>query len=87
MLVSVEISYYPLQEEFIPPILVFVSRLKTYPEMKVVSNRMSTQVFGEFSVIMKILTKEIEQAFEIPNSVFIIKIINSDQQIHLNTNE
>lgn len=87
MFVSVEITYYPLKEEFIPPILGFVNQLKTYPEMKVVSNGMSTQVFGEFSVIMRILTKEIERAFEIPNSVFVLKIINSDQQIHPSTNE
>lgn len=75
---SVEISYYPLRAEFVTPILEFIKRLRTYPEIETVTNGMSTQIFGEYSTVMKSLTKEIENAFELPHSVFILKIVNAD---------
>ncbi len=87
MNISIEISYYPLHEEYIPPILGFIHRLKTYSKLRIESNGISTQVFGEYAEVMSALTKEIEKSFEIPSSVFVLKIINSDLQIHLPTNE
>ena len=60
---SVDISYYPLKEEFIPPIKDFISRLNNYKAIRVKTNGMSTQVFGEYRQIMEILTSEIEKSF------------------------
>jgi len=80
MNVSVDISYYPLKEEFIPPIKIFISRVNQYPDIDVVTNGMSTQVFGSFDLVMKALTTEIKKSFEIPHSVFILKIVNADVQ-------
>lgn len=80
MKVSIDISYYPLRPEFVSPILDFINRLKQYDTIKAEKNGMSTQVFGEYFEVMKILTKEIHQSFEIPHSVFILKIINADLQ-------
>ncbi len=82
MRVSIDISYYPLKDEFIPPILDFIHRLNQYPNIVVQTNGMSTQVFGEYFEVMEILTKEIHQSFELPHSVFILKIINADLQKH-----
>lgn len=84
MKTSIEISYYPLQEEFIPSILDFINRLKLYSSIKVTSTSMSTQVFGEYDNLMSIVTKEIKKSMDIPYSVFILKIINSDLQVHPN---
>jgi uncharacterized protein YqgV (UPF0045/DUF77 family) len=84
MQTSIEISYYPMQEEFIPSILEFVHRLKSYSNIQVVSTSMSTQIFGEYDELMAIITKEIKKSMDIPHSVFILKIINSDLQIHPN---
>jgi uncharacterized protein YqgV (UPF0045/DUF77 family) len=78
MKTSVEISYYPLNEEFIPPIKNFIERLNIYPNLVVRTNTMSTQVFGEFREIMEALTAEIEKSFELPHSVFVMKVINAD---------
>ncbi|MCD4695497.1 MAG: hypothetical protein K8S16_04575 [Bacteroidales bacterium] len=78
MKTSVEISYYPLRPEFVTPILDFIKRLNTYSDIEAVTNGMSTQVFGEYFRVMEILTKEIHQSFELPHSVFILKIINAD---------
>jgi len=84
---SVEISYYPLKEEFIPAILSFIDRLKTYPEIHVEKNGISTHVFGKYSQVMKALTNEIEKSFEIPHSVFVLKIINADLRTYNSKNE
>lgn len=78
MKTSVEISYYPLAEGFVPPIREFIYRLNQYEKLVVKTNGMSTQVFGDFREVMKALSTEIERAFENPHSVFVMKIINAD---------
>jgi len=78
MKASIEISYYPLKEEYIAPIQGFIDRLNTYNNIKVLTNTMSTQVFGDYFEVMEILTKEIHKSFELPGSIFVIKIINAN---------
>ena len=78
MKVSVEMSYYPLRPEFASPILDFIKRLNTYKELTVKTNGMSTQVFGDYFEVMKILTDEMYQSFALPHSVFVMKIVNAD---------
>ena len=78
MKTSVEISYYPLRPEFVTPILDFIKRLKQHKAIEAVTSGMSTQVFGEYNAVMKALTTEIEKSFELPHSVFILKIVNAD---------
>lgn len=81
MNISVEISFYPLHEEFIPPIRDFIDRLNAYPTLKCVTNGMSTQVFGLYEDVMAALTTEIRLSFELPHSVFVLKIVNRDLNI------
>ncbi len=78
MKISIDISYYPLAEQYKKPIKQFVAQLNNYKEISVKTNGMSTQVFGEFSDVMRILTKEIETAMELPHSVFVLKMANAD---------
>jgi len=75
---SIDISYYPIKVEFIPPIKSFIDRLHGYEGLVVKTNGMSTQVFGEYFEIMKAITNEIYNSFTLPHSVFILKIINAD---------
>ncbi len=75
---SVDISYYPLKDEFIPEILDFIDRLNKHENLIVQTNGMSTQVFGEYFDVMNAITKEIHKSFELPHSVFILKVINAD---------
>ena len=78
MKTSVEISYYPLRPEFVTPILDFIKRLKQYKAIEAVTSGMSTQVFGEYDEVMNAITIEIKTSFELPHSVFILKIVNAD---------
>lgn len=77
---SVEVSYYPLNEEYKAPIKDFIRRLRGYDNLIVVSSGMSTQVFGDYLTVMEALTKEMQSSFQLPHSIFILKIINADLQ-------
>jgi uncharacterized protein YqgV (UPF0045/DUF77 family) len=78
MKTSVEISYYPLNQEYVPPIREFIDRINRYDGLVAKTNGMSTQIFGEYDVLMGALTKEIKASFNNPHSVFVMKIINAD---------
>lgn len=78
MTTSIDISYYPLTEAFIPHVQDFIDRLNTYKNIKVSTSGISTQVFGGYREVMQIITDEIEKSFELPNSVFVLKIINAE---------
>ncbi|HLN53051.1 MAG TPA: hypothetical protein VK212_05040 [Lentimicrobium sp.] len=78
MRISVEISYYPLNENYKEPILRFIGSLKENTSLLVKTNTMSTQVFGEFDVVMGTIQQCIKKSFDLPHSVFVMKIINAD---------
>ncbi len=78
MQVAVDISLYPLDENFIPPIKDIIDRLSQHDGVEVEYNRMSTQLRGDFDIVMPALTKEIRATFEnVPKAVFAIKILNN----------
>ncbi len=80
MKVSVELSYYPLNNEYLEPIKGFIQRLNSYTNLVVNTNGMSTQVFGAYDEVMAALTTEIKKSFELPHSIFVMKVINNDLQ-------
>lgn len=78
MQVAVDISLYPLDEDFIPPIKNVIARLANHEGVEVEYNRMSTQLRGDFDVVMPALTEEIRTTFKnVPKAVFAIKILNN----------
>jgi uncharacterized protein YqgV (UPF0045/DUF77 family) len=78
MQVAVDISLYPLDAEFVPPIKNVIARLEACAGIEVEKNRMSTQLRGEFDIVMAILTRELRTTFEaVPKAVFAIKILNN----------
>ena len=64
MQVMVELSLYPLVNEYIPPIQAFIDRLNTYTELSVTTCSTSTQVTGEYSDVLPILGKEMQRTHE-----------------------
>ncbi len=78
MEVAVDISLYPLDADFIPPIKDVIERLNRYPDISVSTNPMSTQLRGDFDVVMDALKAEIGRSFEaLPKAVFAIRILNN----------
>ncbi len=63
MEIGVEISLYPLQENFAPRIKAFLDRLRANAGLKVVTTSLSTQVFGEYEEVMATLAREMRTVF------------------------
>jgi len=73
---AVEISMYPLAEDYRPLIQAFIDRLNTYSELRVLTNSLSTQVWGPLDRLMAILAAEIERsAAAAPQLVFVMKVL------------
>ncbi len=78
MRVAVDISLYPLADDFIPPIQDVIERLNAISSIEVLTNAMSTQIRGEYDEVMAALNQEIKKTFEqCPKAVFAIKILNN----------
>lgn len=81
MKTSVDISLYPLNENYIPAIDDFIARVSNYEWVEVTKNDLSTQIFGEFNTVMEILTNELRHSWETHGSgVFVIKFLMGDLQ-------
>ena len=81
MKVAVDISLYPLDADFVPPIKDVIDRLQAHADLEVWTNAMSTQVVGDFDSVMAALKQEIGTTFEqIPKGVFVMKMFNHPGQ-------
>lgn len=80
MRISVDISLYPLTEDYVEPILAFINTLEANPKLVIKRNSLSTQVFGEYHDVMAAMNSEIEAVFaELPHSVFVLKLVGTDR--------
>ena len=61
--IAVEMSLYPLTTDFIPTIKDFIDRLNTHADLRVVTNSLSTQVFGGFEEVMQALREALGASF------------------------
>lgn len=59
MEIGVEISLYPLAEQFAPEIHDFIARLAAAGDLKVVSSSLSTQIFGDYERVFETLSREL----------------------------
>jgi uncharacterized protein YqgV (UPF0045/DUF77 family) len=78
--IGVEISLYPLKEDYIPSVHRFLGDLSAHRGLKVVTNSMSTQVFGGFEEVMEALRTGLAASFErlataSERGVFVMKVI------------
>jgi len=75
MKISVDISLYPLQENYRDLITNFVKHIENMPNTTVTANAMSTTLFGDYQDIMPVLKQAMQNALkEVPQSVFVIKL-------------
>lgn len=78
MRIAVDISLYPLDEDFVPPIQDVIARLKQHGGLEVETNRMSTQIRGEYADVMRAVEQEVGRTFaDLPKAVFVLKILNN----------
>ena len=79
MQVMVEISLYPLMEQYIQPIKGFIERLNNHPELWVDTSTTNTLVRGDYQTVMAILGNEMQRTHEeVGQAVFVAKFLNFD---------
>lgn len=79
MQVMVELSLYPLVNEFIPPIKAFIERLNSHQALTVTTCSTSTQVTGDYQTVMQILGTEMQRVHEeVGQAIFVAKFLNFD---------
>lgn len=77
MKTTIEISKYPLNENYEPPILNFIERLNTHMGIEVKTNATATHLVGDYDEIMGLLQKEIKHSFEAyGKAIFVMKILH-----------
>ncbi|MPY21737.1 hypothetical protein FM037_17505 [Shewanella psychropiezotolerans] len=79
MKLTAEISCYPLQDNYLDPILWFIDRLDSYENIERKTNAMATQVCGEYGDVMAMLATEMQAAHEKwGKAVFVCKFIGGE---------
>ncbi|MDX1757361.1 MAG: thiamine-binding protein [Marinobacter sp.] len=80
MYLSVQLSYYPFNDDFKPPIKDVIARLQA-SGLEVYPNRMSTQLFGEFDAVMAALSEAMKWSFErYGKAVFVANFLEGDRR-------
>jgi uncharacterized protein YqgV (UPF0045/DUF77 family) len=70
---------YPLKDEYLSAIQSFIDRVNRHPRLQVVTNVMSTQLFGDYDTVMDTLRAEMRYAFEQHGrAIFVCKFIDGD---------
>jgi uncharacterized protein YqgV (UPF0045/DUF77 family) len=78
MQVAVDISLYPLADDFLAPIKDVIERLNAHASLEVRTNPMSTQIRGDYDDVMSALQQELKTTFEtVPKAVFAMRILNN----------
>nr|WP_282450727.1 YkoF family thiamine/hydroxymethylpyrimidine-binding protein [Marinobacter xestospongiae] len=77
---SVQLSYYPLNDDYKPPIKDVIARLEA-SGLEVHANRMSTQVFGDYDTVMAVLADTMKWSFQtFGKAVFVANFLEGDRR-------
>jgi uncharacterized protein YqgV (UPF0045/DUF77 family) len=82
MRITVELSLYPLSPDFVAHITDFIVELRGEAGLEIVTNRMSTQVRGEFDAVLPAVSRCTRAAMERVHPVVLVaKFLNADLDI------
>lgn len=79
MKISVELTLTPLQNEFETPIIEFIKKLRA-SGLTVLENPLSTQVYGDYDEVMRLISSELKNTFDLIDSgILFMKIVKTDR--------
>ena len=92
MQLTVDISMYPLKDDFITPITWFIERVAAYPNIRRKTNALATQLTGPYDEVMDMLKVEMKASHaEFGQAIFVCKFLNGkfelDYQDHFGTGQ
>jgi uncharacterized protein YqgV (UPF0045/DUF77 family) len=71
---TIEISLYPLRDDYPSHVLRFLTRLKGMPDVEITTNGMSTIIIGEYRSLWKHLGELMEEELASGYSLFVMKV-------------
>ncbi len=71
---TIEISLYPLRDDYPTHVIRFLDKLKAMPEVEINTNGMSTIIIGEYALLWKNLGVLMEEELASGYSLFVMKI-------------
>jgi uncharacterized protein YqgV (UPF0045/DUF77 family) len=74
MTCTIEISLYPLKDDYPTAVLQFLKQLKSIPGIEMKSNGMSTILIGEYVSLWKHLGELMEKEMASGSSLFVMKV-------------
>lgn len=79
MKISVEISLYPLADNYLPVIDQFIKGLYKFEGLRVKTAHLSTMIIGDYDVVMEALKSELFTTFQSTTQAsFVLKILKGD---------
>jgi uncharacterized protein YqgV (UPF0045/DUF77 family) len=79
MRATLEVSLYPLNNNYLTIIQAFIDRMQTYEALQLEVNSSSTRISGELSVLISAYEMEISRIWELyGQSVFVTKWLMGD---------
>tara|TARA_B100001287_G_scaffold125168_1_gene105499 strand:- start:130 stop:390 length:261 start_codon:yes stop_codon:yes gene_type:complete len=79
MKLSIELTLTPLKNDFIPSIKLFIKQLRGLG-FDILENPLSTQIYGDFDLIMNKLVPLIKKTFDEEESIMLhLKIVKGDR--------
>jgi len=82
MKITVDISMYPLDSNYVPAIKAFIRALREHDGLEIVTNQLSTQIRGEFNNVTTTLNHCMRESMLGNHKVvFVTRYLNSDLNI------
>lgn len=82
MEITAELSMYPLDANYKPPIIDFIMDLRQQPGIEIVTNQLATQLRGEFAAVTGAISRCMEKTMlDKRRVVFTVKYLNTGLDI------
>ena len=82
MTTTIEISNYPLTDDYLPKITDFIDRCKS-SGITVKVNATSTHLQGDYDEVMNILQREIKTSYErYGQMIFVVKVLKGELDLN-----
>lgn len=82
MEITAELSMYPLDANYKPPIIDFIMDLRQQPGIEIVTNQLATQLRGEFTAVTSAINRCMQKTMlDKRRVVFTVKYLNTGLDI------
>lgn len=71
---TIEISLYPLRDDYPSHVLRFLAKLKAMPDVEINTNGMSTIIIGQYNSLWRQLGELMEEELASGYSLFVMKV-------------